>query len=145
MIVLFGFIAAIAGSLLIGYSVGLEAGKRKHQAKDMRILESEAAQSLDRAMGSTAGSGNVPLMESATDHERAIAEAVNEKFLGNPDTRQSTIRDYLDISASLDFVMSASDSQFLVDYLHWRLSHPIGPSNSKRASTKGASNKGASA
>ena len=136
MIVILGFIAAIAGSLLIGYSVGLGSGKRKHQAKDMRIFELEAAQSVDRSMDSAADPGNVPLVEPATDHELAIAEAVNEKFLGNPDTRQSTIRDYLDISASLDFVMSASDSQFLVEYLRWRLTHPIGLAKSKGASTK---------
>jgi hypothetical protein len=136
MIVILGFIAAIAGSLLIGYSVGLGAGRRKHQAKDTRVFELEVAQSVDRSMVSAADPGNVPLMEPATDHERAIAEAVDEKFPGNPDTRQSTIRDYLDISASLDFVMSASDSQFLVDYLRWRLTHPITPSKSKGASTK---------
>jgi hypothetical protein len=134
MMVIFGFIAAIAGSLLIGYSFGLGAGRRKHVAKDMRIFELEAAQSVDRSMDPAADRGNVKGTEPTTDHERSIAEAVDQKFLGNPGTRQSTIRDYLDISASMDFVMSASDSQFLVDYLRWRLTHPIRPSKSKGAS-----------
>jgi hypothetical protein len=71
-------------------------------------------------------------MEPTTDHERTIAQAVDEKFLGNADdSNQATLRDYLDISASIDFVMSASDSQFLVDYLNWRLTHPTRPSNPK--------------
>jgi len=122
MIVIFGVIAAIAGSLLIGYSFGLRAVRRKRIVKDMRIFELDADQ------------GNIPLIEPATDHERAIAKAVDEKFQENPGIRQPTIRDYLDISASIDFVMSAEDSQFLVDYLRWRLAHPIKPSKSKGAS-----------
>ena len=120
MIVIFGIIAAIAGSLLIGYSFGLRAVRRKRIAKDMRIFELDAAQGVDRS-----------LIEPATDHERAIAKVVDEKFQENPGNRQPTIRDYLDISASIDFVMSAEDSHFLVDYLRWRLTHPIRPSNSE--------------
>jgi hypothetical protein len=89
----------------------------------MRIFELDAAQREDRS-----------LIEPATDHERAIAKAVDEKFQENPGNRQPTIRDYLDISAAIDFVMSAEDSQFLVDYLRWRLAHPIKPSKSKGAS-----------
>lgn len=122
MMVLFGFSAVIAGSLLIGYSFGHRAGIRKHIAKDVRIFESKAAQRADRSMSIVADRGNVPFMEPTTDRERAIAEAVDEKFLGDPGNRQPTIRDYLDISASIDFVMSASDSQFLVDYLRGRAS-----------------------
>ena len=125
LIVIFGFILVIVGSLLIGYSFGLRAGKRKHGI-------AEATQSEDRSTGPVADQGNVPFMEPTTDHEQAIAQAVDEKFLGNADDRnQATLRDYLDISASIDFVMSASDSQFLVDYLNWRLTHPIRPSNPK--------------
>ena len=120
MIVIFGVIAAIAGSLLIGYSFGLRAVRRKRIAKDMRIFELDAAQGVDRS-----------LIEPATDHERAIAKAVDEKFQENPGNRQPTIRDYLDISASIDFVMSAEDSQFLIDYLRWRLGRPVKPSKSK--------------
>jgi hypothetical protein len=56
-------------------------------------------------------------MEPANEHERAIAGAVDEKFL-------SIIRD---MAISLDFVMSPSDSQFLVRYVQWRLDHPARP------------------
>ncbi len=77
--------------------------------------------------------GSIPPIEPSTDHERAIAEAVDEKFRESAGDRQPTIRDYLDISASIDFVMSAEESQFLVDYLRWRLTHPIKPSKSKGA------------
>ena len=129
MIVIFGIIAVIAGSVLIGYSFGLRAVRRKRVAKDMRIFELEAAQSVDRSMDPVADRRNIPFREPTTDHERAIIEAVDEKFLGNPGNRQPTLRDYLDISAPMDFVMSASDSQFLLDYLNWRLTHPIRPSN----------------
>ena len=130
MIVIFGVIAVIVGSLIIGYSLGLRASKRKNIAKDMRIAELEAAQSVDHSIDPVTDRGNIPSMEPTTDHERAIAEAVDEKFLGNPGNRhQPTLRDYLDISATMDFVMSASDTQFLLDYLNWRFTHPIRPSN----------------
>jgi hypothetical protein len=134
MIVIFGIIAVIAGSVLIGYSLGRRAVERKRIAKAMRIFELEGAQSADRSIDPVADQGNFPLVEPATDHERAIAKAVDEKFQENPGNRKPTIRDYLDISASIDFVMSAEESQFLVDYLRWRLTHPIRPSKSKGAS-----------
>jgi hypothetical protein len=125
LIVIFGFILVIVGSLLIGYSLGLRAGKRKHG-------RAEPTQGEDRSTAPVADQGNVPIRGPTNDHERVLAQAVDEKFLGNADDRnQATLRDYLDISASIDFVMSASDSQFLVDYLNWRLTHPIRPSNPK--------------
>jgi hypothetical protein len=127
MIVIFGIIAVVAGSVLIGYSLGRRAVERKRVAKAMRIFELEASQKPVADQGSIA-------IEPATDHERAIAKAVDKKFLENPGNRQPTIRDYLDISASIDFVMSAEDSQFLVDYLRWRLTHPLRPSKSNGAS-----------
>jgi hypothetical protein len=132
MIVIFGIIAVIAGSVLIGYSLGRRAVERKRIAKALRIFELEASQSADRSMEPVADQGSVAI-EPATDHERAIARAVDEKFRENPGNRKPTIRDYLDISASIDFVMSAEESQFLVDYLRWRLTHPIRPSKSKGA------------
>ena len=125
LIVILGFILVIVGSLLIGYSFGLSAGKRKYG-------RAEATQGEDRSTVPVAHQGDVSFMEPTNDHEQAIAQTVDEKFLGNVDDRhQATLRDYLDISASIDFVMSSSDSQFLVDYLNWRLTHPIRPSNPK--------------
>ncbi len=126
LIVIFGIIAVVAGSVLIGYALGQRAVKRKRIAKDLRIFGLEAAPPADQ--------GDTASVEPATDHQRAIAEAVDEKFQKSAGDRQPTIRDYLDISASIDFVMSAEDSQFLVDYLRWRLAHPIRPSKSKGAS-----------
>jgi hypothetical protein len=67
-------------------------------------------------------------MEPTNDHERMIAQAVDEKFLEDPGSH-STVRD---IATSLDFIlMSPSGSQFLVLYVHWRRDHPISPSNSR--------------
>ena len=138
MIVIFGIIAVVAGSVLIGYALGQRAVKRKRIARDLRIFGLEAAQSVDSsidlAADPVADQGSNPVIEPATDQQRAIAEAVDEKFQKSAGDRQPTIRDYLDVSASIDFVMSAEDSQFLVDYLRWRLAHPIRPSKSKGAS-----------
>jgi hypothetical protein len=136
MIVIFGIIAVVAGSVLVGYSLGQRAVRRKRIAKDMRIFELESAPGADRSIepDPVGDQGNVPAVEPATDRERTIAAAVDRKFQQNSGNRQPTIRDYLDISASIDFVMSAEDSQFLVDYLRWRLTHPARPSRSKGAS-----------
>ncbi len=68
-------------------------------------------------------------MESTNDHERVIAQMVDEKFLGDPGNRHHSIVG--DIAVSLDFIMSPSDSQFLVRYVQWRLTHPMSPANSK--------------
>ena len=134
MIVIFGIIAVVAGSVLIGYALGQRAVKRRRIARDLRIFGLETAQNADTSMDPVADAGSNPVIEPATDHQRAIAEAVDEKFQESAGNRQPTIRDYLDISASIDFVMSSEDSQFLVDYLRWRLTHPIRPSKSKGAS-----------
>src|SRR5258708_4350020 len=109
MIVIFGVIAVVAGSLLIGYSLGRRAVERRRIAKAMRIFELEADQSVGRAMDPVADQGNNPPIEPVSDHERSIAKAVDEKFQENPGNRKPTIRDYLDISASIDFVMSAEE------------------------------------
>ena len=61
-------------------------------------------------------------MEPTNDHERLIAQAVDEKFLEDPGNRHHlTVRD---IAMSLEFIiMSPSDSQFLVRYVGWRRTH----------------------
>ena len=60
-------------------------------------------------------------MEPTTDHERAIAQAVDEKFRQDPSVPVGSI--VADIAASLDFLMSASDSKFLFLYSQWRSDH----------------------
>jgi hypothetical protein len=67
-------------------------------------------------------------MEPTNDHERAIALAVDEKFQEDPDNRRHTI--IRDVAESLNFVMSVSDSQFLVSYVQWRRAHSQGASDS---------------
>lgn len=67
-------------------------------------------------------------MEPSNDHERIIATFVDEAFRKDPANRRHTIR--LDIAGSLDFVISPSESRFLVRYIRWRLSDPIGPADS---------------
>jgi len=66
-------------------------------------------------------------MDPKNDHERAIAQAVDKKFLEDPGNRHHAI--IRDVAESLDFVMSVSDSQFLVSYVHWRRAHSAGASN----------------
>ena len=60
-------------------------------------------------------------MEPTNEHERVIAQAVDEKFLDPANRRNSIIRD---IAVMLDFMMSPTDSQFLVRYVQWRLTPP---------------------
>jgi len=67
-------------------------------------------------------------MEPLNDSEWIIARAVDELFWKDPDNcHHSVQRDYLDVAMALDFTMSASDSQFLISYIHRRLTHPITP------------------
>src|SRR5260370_20010832 len=72
--------------------------------------------------------GGFPPMEPANLHELLIAQAVDKKFREGPTDRPSIIRD---IALSLDFEMSPPDSRFLVNYVQWRLAHPISPANAK--------------
>jgi hypothetical protein len=66
-------------------------------------------------------------MEPTNDHERAIAQAVDAKLMENPDHPSIA----WDIAMSMDFKMSSSDTQFLIGYVQWRLTHPINRGNSK--------------
>jgi hypothetical protein len=57
-------------------------------------------------------------MEPTNDHERVIAKAVDDKFLKDPGIPYMSI--IPEIAVSLGFLMSASDTQFLVRYAQWR-------------------------
>jgi hypothetical protein len=72
--------------------------------------------------------GGSPSLEPANDHERTIAQTVDAKYLENPVGLEHLI--IRDVATSLDFVMSASDSQFLVSCVQWRRTHPISPPDS---------------
>jgi len=64
-------------------------------------------------------------MEPITDHERVIARAVDEKILEDPgDSHHAIVRD---VAVSLNFVMSPSESEFLIRYVQGRLDHPTRP------------------
>ena len=127
MTIIFGIIAAIVGSVLVGYSYGQRTMKGRRADKNLPVFGLEADQGPHYSSDLVTDQGIVRLAGPATDHERALAKAVDEKFLGGPGQRQPTIRDYLDISASMDFELSAEDSQFLVDYLRKPLTHAAKP------------------
>jgi hypothetical protein len=58
-------------------------------------------------------------MEPSNDHEREIARLFDERALS-----QGTL-DYPAVPAQLKFMMTRSDSEFLIAYLHWRVNNPI--------------------
>ena len=64
-------------------------------------------------------------MEPTNDHERAIAKAVDERLREDPGNPLHLL--LRDVAVSLDFAMSSSDTQFLVRYVQWRGTNPVGP------------------
>ena len=58
--------------------------------------------------------------EPTNDHEAAIAEAIDGM---DPNTAYESI--VAEIAVSVPFDMSIADTQFLVNYAHWRLGHPV--------------------
>ena len=59
--------------------------------------------------------------EPTNDHERLIAEAIDCKL--TPNGRYESI--VVDVVVAVPFDLSISDTQFLLNYTHWRLSHPL--------------------
>ena len=53
-------------------------------------------------------------MQPQSDHETAIAKAIDAKLLEDRDTPFEDI--IVAVAGSIDFVLSKSDSQFLMDY-----------------------------
>ena len=69
-----------------------------------------------------ASEGLVSIMEPSNEHEREIARLFDERALS-----QGTL-DYAAVpavTAQLKFMMTRSDSAFLIAYLHWRMNNPI--------------------
>jgi hypothetical protein len=66
-------------------------------------------------------------MKPSSDHEREIARLVDAY------SRQHKllISSVAEIAVTIPFVMSGSESQFLVRYIVWRRDHPISMENSK--------------
>jgi hypothetical protein len=67
-------------------------------------------------------------MEPTNDHERAIVQAIDEKFFKDPACTYGTV--VVDVAMSLSFLLSASDAKFLIRYSRWRSSQPVIPPDS---------------
>lgn len=63
----------------------------------------------------------VPRMEASNSHERAIANVVDR--ISKEGRLDSSV--IPEVTAALDFLMSRTDSEFLVHYLKWRTANPI--------------------
>jgi hypothetical protein len=61
-------------------------------------------------------------MEPSNDHEREIARLFDERALSEGQLDYSAVPA---ITARLKFMMTRSDSEFLIAYLHWRMNNPI--------------------
>jgi len=61
-------------------------------------------------------------MRPKNDHELAIAKAIDTKFLEDPNSAFEIIVPV--IAGSLGFLLSSSDTQFLLDYTNWRKIYP---------------------
>jgi len=60
-------------------------------------------------------------MGPANDHERAIAQAID--MLSRE--RKLSLTSIPKITAVLKFMMTRSDTEFLVDYIRWRINNPV--------------------
>ena len=67
-------------------------------------------------------------MEPTNDHERAIAKAIDEKFLKDPACTYGSV--VVDVAMSVSFLLSAADAKFLIRYSRWRSSRPVIPPDS---------------
>ena len=60
--------------------------------------------------------------EPTNNHERTIAEALDSKLLA-PDSPYESI--VPEVVVSMPFDMSIAETEFLFNYAHWRLAHPL--------------------
>jgi hypothetical protein len=60
--------------------------------------------------------------EPTNDHERTIAEAIDSKLLKSDSPYESIVTE---IVMSVPFDMSIAETEFLFNYAHWRLAHPL--------------------
>ena len=60
--------------------------------------------------------------EPTNDHERAIAEAIDNKLLASDSPYESIVAE---IVMSVPFDMSIADTQFLFNYAHGKLAHSV--------------------
>lgn len=69
--------------------------------------------------------------EPTNDHERRIVEAIDSQLLASGSPYEAIVAE---IVMSVPFDMSIADTQFLFNYAHWRLAHPL-----KKQPARGAS------
>jgi hypothetical protein len=62
-------------------------------------------------------------MEPTNDHEREIARLIDQRALSEGKLDYTAVPS---VAAALSFLMSRSDSEFLIAYLHWRMNNPPG-------------------
>jgi hypothetical protein len=61
-------------------------------------------------------------LEPSNDHEREIARLIDKRALSEGKLDYAAVPA---ITAMLSFLMTRSDSEFLIAYLRWRMAHPI--------------------
>jgi hypothetical protein len=61
-------------------------------------------------------------MEPSNSHEREIARWIDERALSEGKLDYAAVP-Y--VAAKLSFLMTRSDSEFLIAYLHWRMNNPL--------------------
>ena len=66
-------------------------------------------------------SGAILFMEPSNDHEVAIARVVDQISIEGRLSPSSIP----EVAAALDFMMSRTDSEFLVNYMRWRMENSI--------------------
>jgi hypothetical protein len=60
--------------------------------------------------------------EPKNDRERTIAETIDRKLLTSDSPYESILAE---IVMSVPFDMTISETEFLFNYAHWRLAHPL--------------------
>jgi hypothetical protein len=61
-------------------------------------------------------------MEPSNHHEREIARLIDEHALSTAKLDYAAVPE---VAAKLSFLMTRSDSEFLIAYLHWRMTNPL--------------------
>ena len=61
-------------------------------------------------------------MEPTNDHERELARLIDERALSTGKLDYTAVPT---VTARLKFMMTRTDSEFLIAYLHWRMNNPL--------------------
>jgi hypothetical protein len=61
-------------------------------------------------------------MKPSNDHERELARLIDERAVSQGKLDYTAVPA---VAAQLEFMMTRSDSEFLIAYLHWRMNNAI--------------------